>query len=302
MMHPHTFSLTLQPADLERALQAQAHQNSSAKWLIFDVSYDLTQAHWGREQYLASHIAGSQYVDLHHDLSAHGEVEAINGGRHPLPTRENFGLWIKAQGITQDTQVVVYDRNGMNFCARLWWMLQWCGHAKVAVLDGGLQAWQNNGGELASGPATWTAKPPQPEPSTMGPPLVVLRDQRFVVDHLGQGDQTLIDARGKPRYLGLQEPLDPIAGHIPGALNRPFTDNFDPQGFFKPATQLRAEFEVLLGGQDPHTVVHHCGSGVSAIPNILAMEIAGLGRSALYAGSWSEWSRTPGLPVSSPAS
>jgi thiosulfate/3-mercaptopyruvate sulfurtransferase len=127
--------------------------------------------------------------------------------------------------------------------------------------------------------------------------LVTLIDTATVLNRLGQTAQTVLDARGAPRYRGEVEPLDPIAGHIPGALNRPFTTNLDDQGLFKPAAQLRQEFEALLAGQDPASVVHHCGSGVSAVPNVLAMELAGLGRQALYAGSWSEWSNTPGLPV-----
>ncbi len=307
MTHPNTFTLTLQASELAQALQVLSHQSRATPWLIFDVSYDLSDAAWGRAQFERLHVVGARYVDLHADLSAVGDVMAINGGRHPLPTRDHFARWMAAQGITPDTQVVVYDRNGMNFCARLWWMLQWCGHHKVAVLDGGLKAWQDAGGQttsissdnrlrdLPSDRGTFPL-----EPYALGAPLVTLRDQRYVLDHLGQGDQTLMDARGKPRYLGLQEPLDPIAGHIPGALNRPFTENFDDLGFFKPKAQLKAEFEALLAGQGPQTVVHHCGSGVSAVPNILAMELAGLGRTALYAGSWSEWSRTPGLPVQIP--
>ena len=302
LTHTNAFSLTLKASELAQALQVQSHQSTVSPWLIFDVSYDLSDAAWGRAQFEHLHVVGARYVDLHDDLSAVGDVMAINGGRHPLPTRDHFARWMAAQGITPDTQVVAYDRNGMNFCARLWWMLQWCGHHKVAVLDGGLKAWQDAGGQTTSSDNPPQALPPSRgafalEPYALGAPLVPLRDQRHVLDHLGHGDQTLIDARGKPRYLGLQEPLDPIAGHIPGALNRPFTENFDEQGFFKPKDQLRAEFEALLAGQDPLTVVHHCGSGVSAVPNILAMELAGLGRTALYAGSWSEWSRTPGLPV-----
>ena len=304
MKQPPTFSLTLQVADLAQALNGTGAHSAQAHWLIFDVSHDLTNGAWGREQYELAHIASARYVDLHTDLSAHDGQPAINGGRHPLPTREHFAHWMAHQGITPDTQVVVYDRNGMNFCARLWWMLQWCGHHKVAVLNGGLKAWQESGGDLDGGPGVQRAPKASGldaiEPYELGPPLVQLRDLHFVLEHLDARDQTLIDARATPRYLGLQEPLDPIAGHIPGALNRPFVENFDAQGYFKPAAQLKAEFETLLAGRDPQSVVHHCGSGVSAIPNILAMTLAGLGPSALYAGSWSEWSRTPGLPVQTP--
>ena len=136
MTHPNTFTLTLQASELAQALQVLSHQSRATPWLIFDVSYDLSDAAWGRAQFERLHVVGARYVDLHADLSAVGDVMAINGGRHPLPTRDHFARWMAAQCITPDTQVVVYDRNGMNFCARLWWMLQWCGHHKVAVLDG----------------------------------------------------------------------------------------------------------------------------------------------------------------------
>jgi len=161
------------------------------------------------------------------------------------------------------------------------------------VLDGGLQAWQAAGGEVTSReePARFQSN------FVPGEPLAQLVTTETVARRLGQPDQQLIDARAAARYRGEVEPLDPIAGHIPGALNRPFAENLGPDGKFKPASQLRAEFEALLAGRDPATVVHQCGSGVSAVPNLLAMQIAGLGTTALYAGSWSEWSNTPGLPT-----
>jgi thiosulfate/3-mercaptopyruvate sulfurtransferase len=189
--------------------------------------------------------------------------------------------------------VVVYDRNGVNYAGRLWWMLKWCGHEAVAVLDGGLQAWTAAGETVASGPA----HTPSPQPFALAAPAVALTDTATVHGRLGQPNQTVLDARAAPRFRGEVEPLDPIAGHVPGALNRPFATNLGEDGRFKPAATLRQEFDALLAGRDPATVVHHCGSGVSAVPNVLAMELAGLGRQALYAGSWSEWSNTPGLPV-----
>jgi thiosulfate/3-mercaptopyruvate sulfurtransferase len=188
---------------------------------------------------------------------------------------------------------VVLDRQGANYCGRLWWMLKWCGHEAVAVLDGGLQAWQAAGGEVVPGPSP---APLAPGAFVLGEPRVPVVDAQALCRRLGQPGQTVLDARGAPRFRGEVEPLDPVAGHIPGALNRPFTDNIGADGRFKPATQLRAEFERLLAGRDPASVVHHCGSGVSAIPNLLAMEVAGLGRAALFPGSWSEWCTTPGLP------
>jgi thiosulfate/3-mercaptopyruvate sulfurtransferase len=185
----------------------------------------------------------------------------------------------------------------MNYCGRLWWMLKWCGHDAVAVLDGGFQAWVAAGGSVASGEATATSGATQPAGNfAVREPLLKLVDTATVSSHLGDGTQTIVDARGAPRYRGEVEPLDPVAGHIPGALNRPFNTNLNADGFFKSADELRAEFAALLGSANPDTVVHHCGSGVSAVPNVLAMEVAGLGRTALYAGSWSEWCNTPGLP------
>lgn len=279
-------------------------RQSDADLVVFDCSFDLSNPADAGPLFESVHIAGARHADLDHDLSAHGgspeQGTAASGGRHPLPTREAFARWLGQQGVTPATQVVVYDRNGVNYAGRLWWMLKWCGHEAVAVLDGGLQAWQALGGEVASVPAPTPGVPagsaaPYPlAPAVVG--LVTLAEVKAALQSPAR-TQTLIDARGAPRYRGEVEPLDPIAGHIPGALNRPFADNLVPDGRFKPADQLRQEFLAVLGDRDPATVVHHCGSGVSAVPNILAMELAGLGRQPLFAGSWSEWSRTPGLPV-----
>ena len=266
---------------------------------IFDCSFDLMKPSAGHADYLSVHIPGAVYADLEKSLSAkhgvpgaHGVITATgadapaSGGRHPLPNRERLATWLSSVGFANDMQAVVYDRNGGNYCGRLWWMLKWVGHRNVAVLDGGLQAWQAAGGPVNTG-----EEPAHFQSSFMlGPELVKLVDAGAVMSGLGR--QTLIDARGAPRFRGEVEPLDPVAGHIPGALNRPFTENFGPDGKFKPAAQLKAEFEALLGQRDPATVVHQCGSGVSAVPNLIAMEIAGLAgleSSALYAGSWSDW-------------
>lgn len=288
--------------------ELMALQRGNAPQMLFDCSFDLMKPETGLAQYRAAHIPGALYANLDTDLSAkHGvpgargevvvaqadEGPPASGGRHPLPSREKFAAWLSSIGFANDMQAVVYDRNGANYCGRLWWMLKWMGHDAVAVLDGGLQAWQAAGGETNDGdePARFQSN------FVPGKSLVALVDTRTVAARLEKPDQTLIDARAAARYRGEVEPLDPIAGHIPGALNRPFTENLGPEGKFKPAAQLRAEFEALLAGRNPATVVHHCGSGVSAVPNVLAMQIAGLGPTALYAGSWSEWSNTPGLPT-----
>ncbi|MBS0316486.1 MAG: sulfurtransferase [Proteobacteria bacterium] len=274
------------------AEQLQALQRSSQPLRVFDCSFDLMQPAAGRAQYRESHVPGAVYADLDAALSAHGQDDAASGGRHPLPARERFAQWLGHAGLSNDMQAVVYDRQRANYCGRLWWMLKWAGHEAVAVLDGGLQAWVAAGGAVESG----DAPAPAPARFALSEARATLVGTSEVSARLGRAAQTLIDARAAPRFRGETEPLDPVAGHIPGALNRPFGDNLGADGRFKSAAQLRAEFEALLGGHDPATVVHHCGSGVSAVPNVIAMELAGLGRAALYAGSWSEWSRTPGLP------
>jgi thiosulfate/3-mercaptopyruvate sulfurtransferase len=286
------------------AEQLKALLDAKARLMIFDCTFDLADPKSGEKQYLQAHIPGAVYAHLDHALSDKGtpdaqsgepqpHQDAASGGRHPLPNREKFAMWLSGVGFANDMQAVVYDRNGANYCGRLWWMLKWAGHDAVAVLDGGLQAWQAAGGAVNAGN----------EPShfqsnfELRPPLRTLVRTQDVARRLGQGNQTLIDARAPQRFRGEVEPLDPVAGHIPGALNRPFAQNIGSDGRFKPASQLRAEFEQLLAGRDPSTVVHHCGSGVSAIPNLLAMELAGFAPTGLYAGSWSEWCRTPDLPI-----
>jgi thiosulfate/3-mercaptopyruvate sulfurtransferase len=277
-------------------------QHSGAPLMIFDCSFELMNPAAGEEHYRKAHIPGAVYADLDDNLSDQGVVEpdgthhphpdAASAGRHPLPSREKFAMWLSKVGFTNEMQAVVYDRNNANYCGRLWWMLKWAGHDAVAVLDGGLQAWQAAGGEVTDReePAHFQSN------FELRAELRRLATTRDVQSGLG-GEQTLIDARATPRYRGEVEPLDPVAGHIPGALNRPFGQNLGADGRFKPAAQLRQEFEQLLGARDPASVVHHCGSGVSAVPNVIAMELAGFGPTALYAGSWSEWCSDRSRPV-----
>ena len=293
--------------------------------MVFDCSFDLMNPEAGEAMYLQAHIPGAVHAHLDHALSdksgdkssdksgdkkSSDKTDATttrpvaaadlplnerpaSGGRHPLPSREKFAAWLGSIGFSNEMQAVVYDRQGANYCGRLWWMLKWAGHDNVAVLDGGLQAWQATSGVTSTG-----AEPPYPPTQfTLLHAKTTFVDTQQVADNLGRPGQTVLDARAAPRFRGEVEPLDPVAGHIPGALNRPFTHNMGADGKFKPAAQLKLEFEALLAGRDPATVVHHCGSGVSAVPNILAMEIAGLGRTALYAGSWSEWCSDASRPV-----
>ena len=273
--------------------QLKALQASGAPLLVFDCSSELGNPDKADAMFAEKHIAGAVQAHLERDLSAHDPANAVNGGRHPLLKRELFAQTLQALGFDNAMQAVVYDRNGANYCGRLWWMLKWAGHDAVAVLDGGLQAWEAAGGAVESGPPPRRAR----GQFALKPALRRLVHTDEVLQQLGRPTQTLIDARGAARYRGETEPLDPVAGHIPGALNRPFTDNLGADGRFKPREQLQAEFDALLAGRDAVGVVHHCGSGVSAVPNVLAMELAGYPPAALYGGSWSEWSRTPGLPM-----
>ena len=249
--------------------QLQTLQASDAPLLVVDCSFDLADPAKADAMFAQQHIAGAVQAHLDRDLSTHSAEDAVNGGRHPLPKRELLAHTLRALGLDNAMQVVVYDRNGANYCGRLWWMLKWAGHDAVAVLDGGLQAWVAAGGATQSGPA------PAHRAGNfeLGAPLrrLVLIDE--VINQLGRPTQTVIDARGAPRYRGETEPLDPVAG------------------------QLKQEFDALLVGHDAGGVVHHCGSGVSAVPNVLAMELAGYAPAGLYAGSWSEWSRRPELPM-----
>lgn len=271
--------------------QLKELQASGKAFMVFDCTGDLMKPEMADVLFDTVHIEGAQQAHLDRNLSTHGAT-ALNGGRHPLPARENVAAWLASLGFQNHMQAVVYDRNGANYCGRLWWMLKWLGHDAVAVLDGGLQAWQASGGAVASGPA---AKG-KAAGFDLKPALREWLSTAQLAPQVGHPNLTIIDARAAARYRGEMEPLDPVAGHIPGALNRPFNQNLNAEGFFKSPDVLRAEFESLLAGRDPSTVVHHCGSGVSTVPNILAMELAGLGVTRLYPGSWSEWCNTPDLP------
>ena len=285
------------------AAQLQALKSSNARLMVFDCSFNLMNAAEGEEKYGEAHIPGAVYANLDTALSDkgvfdpdgkhHPHPDAASGGRHPLPGREKFAMWLSGVGFTNDMQAVVYDRNGANYCGRLWWMLKWAGHDAAAMLDGGLQAWQATGGEV-----TGSEEPSHFQSNfELKAPLRKLATLQDVEQGLAGRTQTLIDARATPRYKGEVEPLDPVAGHIPGALNRPFASNLGPDGKFKAPGQLKQEFDALLAGRDPATVVHHCGSGVSAVPNVIAMELAGYAPTSLFAGSWSEWCADAARPV-----
>lgn len=258
-------------------------------WIVCDCRHDLANYHAGRNAYNASHIAGARFVHLDEDLSG---PKTGSNGRHPLPHPLTFGLRLGALGIDNGKQVVAYDSSGGCYAARLWWMLRWIGHPRAAVLDGGWDAWAG-----AGQPTDATDAVPEPTVYRLRPSPELAVDAAFVAAHLTDPEVRIIDARSPDRFRGENETLDPVAGHIPGAANRFFKLNLDAQGRFKSPRALKEEFTPLMGGRDPHGIVHQCGSGVTACHNLLAMEHAGLAGSLLYPGSWSEWVSDGSRPV-----
>lgn len=257
-------------------------------WLVVDVRHQLADTGYGERAYAAGHIPGAVFLHCDRDLS--GPMTGCNG-RHPLPEPETLAGRLGDIGIGTTTQVVVYDDAQGMIAGRLWWLLRWLGHDAVALLDGGLQAWQAAGGTL-------TDVVPTPVPRVfVARPQNTLVKTDYVLECIETPHMHLVDARSADRFRGENETIDPVGGHIPGAVNRFFKDNLRPDGRFKPAAELRAEWLAVLAGALPDQVVHQCGSGVSACLNMVAMEIAGLPGSRLYAGSWSEWCADPGRPV-----
>ena len=256
---------------------------ANPQWRVFDCRHDLAKPHLGQEQYLEGHIPGALFASLDRDLSARRDGR---GGRHPLPYPGAFIAWLGQQGLKSEDQVVCYDSGNATFASRLWWMLRWVGHEAVAVLDGGFAKWRAENRPV-------TSEVPRVPHSRY--PVRLHADRAvgigFVEQHLH--DTLLIDARSPERFRGEKEPIDPVAGHIPGARNRYNLDNLNAGGTFKSAAVLRNEFLDVLGNKAPEDVVAYCGSGVSACHNLLAMEIAGLAGAKLYAGSWSDWISDP---------
>jgi thiosulfate/3-mercaptopyruvate sulfurtransferase len=269
-------------------LQALLARGGTALRLI-DTRFDLADTAAGEQAYAAGHIPGALYAHLDRDLSG---TKTGRNGRHPLPDRDAFAATVAHLGITPETQVVAYDAQGGMYAARLWWLLRWVGHRAVAVLDGGLAAWTQSGGALSTEPAP---PPAAGAAYPLGESLAPAIDAEALQRQLGR--VRLIDARAGERFRGEVEPLDRQAGHIPGASHRFFKDNLQADGRFKPAEQLAQEWQHVLGRSAASQVVHQCGSGVTAAHNLLAMEHAGLNGSALYPGSWSEWSADPGRPI-----
>jgi len=256
--------------------------------ILIDARFDLADTTAGERAWGEGHLPGAFYLHLDRDLSG---TKTGRNGRHPLPERSAFAQTLGRIGVTPERQVVALDAQGGMYAARAWWMLLWMGHARVAVLDGGLAAWAEAGGGLTTDLSAASSAPPYPA----RPPLVATLDADALQARLGRVH--LIDARAGERFRGEVEPLDTQAGHIPGARNRFFKDNLGADGRFNPAAQLRAEFDALLGTHGAAETVHQCGSGVTACHNLLAMAHAGLPGALLYAGSWSEWSADPARPV-----
>lgn len=257
----------------------------SRGWVLFDCRFDLTDPHAGRRAYEAGHIPGARFADLDQNLSREpGPKE----GRHPLPDAAKFAAWLGEQGVTRKSQVIAYDAGPGSFAARLWWLMRWIGHRDVAVLSGGLAAWQSAGGGLV--PGAWHGHPADYEFKGQDDTLYVTTEQVL------RGEGALWDARAPERFSGEVEPIDPVAGHIPGAHNLPFELGLDADGKALGKDALSKQLRVPWSdaGQAPIVM---CGSGVTACHLLLSLEAAGLHGARLYAGSWSEWIRDSSRPI-----
>jgi thiosulfate/3-mercaptopyruvate sulfurtransferase len=268
--------------------------DSPSPWLVCDCSFDLADTAAAARVFSQAHIPGAAYLHLDDDLSG---PKTGRNGRHPLPDRERFVARMAALGMDDDTPVVAYDRSAAMVAARLWWLLRWCGHDAVTVLDGGFAAWQASGGSVESG----NIRPRRAGRAQLKPSLVEVLGYEAVHANLQSAQRLVIDARAADRFRGENETLDAVGGHIPGARNRPFRDNLQPDGRFKPGQQLKAEFDIVSSGASGAALIHQCGSGVTACHNLLALEVAGEPGGALYAGSWSEWCVQDGAPVATGA-
>ena len=258
-------------------------------WAILDIRHDLARPErWGEDQYRAGHLPGAVFLHLDRDLSA---PKTGHNGRHPLPSPATAAATFARAGIGPATQVVVHDQNNGMYASRAWWMLRWLGHRAVALLDGGFDRWVREGYPV-------TTAIPQPGAASFVPgALLPVADVDEVWSSLDRGSLTIVDARAPERFRGETEPMDPVAGHIPGARNRPYTANLAADGTFKDAATLKREFDELLRDTPTARVVHQCGSGVTSCHNLLAMAIAGFPETRLYPGSWSEWCADPARPV-----
>jgi thiosulfate/3-mercaptopyruvate sulfurtransferase len=263
---------------------------SEPDWAVVDCRFSFADTEQGRRDYLQAHILGAVYAHLDQDLS--GTIVPGQTGRHPLPEPEALARTLGGWGIGPGVQVVAYDASGAGNAVRLWWLLRWLGHDAVAVLDGGWQAWQAQGQPVRGGPE---ARPPREFAAQPRTEWVVSADD---VERLRNDPAyRVVDSRTRERYLGDHEPIDPVAGRIPGAVCAPYLENLDATGRFQSSEALRARFAALLKDIPAERVVFYCGSGVTAAHNLLALAHAGLGDGRLYAGSWSEWITDPTRPI-----
>lgn len=263
---------------------------AQGKTRVFDCRFNLVEPKQGRGLWRAGHIPGAAYADLDQDLAA---PVTASSGRHPLPEPHDFAAFLARSGWREGMGIVAYDAQGGAFAARLWWLMRYFGHDVVRLLDGGLGAWVDAGGALAEGEETFE-KAPTP---TLRPQRDMVLDATAVAAGLEDGDILLLDARDADRFAGRTEPIDPVAGHVPGAVNRPFQNNLTGGARFLSSSELQRSLESTLAGAEPDRVVHMCGSGVTACHNQFSMSLAGLPGSRLYAGSWSEWIRDPSRAV-----
>ena len=261
-------------------------------WVIIDCRYSIAEPELGYQEYLEGHIPGALYVSLEDELT--GRIKPGETGRHPLPEVEEMVEKLSSWGVMRDTQVVVYDHSSGAFAARLWWILYWLGHEKVAVVNGGWEAWLKNIGQIEE--VVNNGKPGEFMPNLRNDLAV---DAQFVDKIRLSPGYLLLDSRSPERYHGIEETIDPIAGHIPGAISAPYQDNLTEDGLFKSEKELRVRFSEILGQIPPENTIFYCGSGVSAIHNIIAMRIAGYEMARLYPGSWSEWITDPARPIES---
>jgi len=258
-------------------------------WVVFDARHDLMNVDKGRRSYAEGHVPGAFFMHTDEDLSG---TKTGKNGRHPLPDIDTFAAKMNRCGVGPGVQVVVYDDLGGNFAVRLWWLLTWLGHEDVALLDGGWPAWEKEGR-----PVTKDVPAPRQGRFVPRPHLGDVVDIHFVDRFREDPAIKLIDARAAERFEGRNETIDPVAGHIPGAINRFWQKNLTPAGLFKKPDQLRAEYAQLLESTAPEQAVHMCGSGVTSCHNMFAMKLAGLPIGRLYAGSWSEWCADPSRPI-----
>lgn len=265
-------------------------------WIIFDCRHDLVDQVKGARLYAENHLTGAHFASVETALA--GPKNGHNG-RHPLPAPNDFSAFLIAHGVNAESQIVAYDDAGGLYAARLWWLARWIGFKQVALLDGGWQKWTSEGRAVT---AEIPVVPPQVAIAAPRVDTSLLWASGDVLSRLNRSDSLLIDARAGERFRGEVEPIDPVAGHIPKAVNRFFKTNLNADLTLRPASELRREFAELMGGRAVENVGHSCGSGITACANIFAMEYAGLSGSKLYAGSWSEWVSDPARPIAKGAS